>query len=840
MASLRQEHHYGLSSGKTNRNTRSKTLYHVKLTDTAIRALESYQNLKESLPSQPTICFKGNQGFIKIPAPAAETAETLRLFSFYLSSDSKDQPQASFDCIHQYVSREGREQLEGQGSIQDKITVCATDDSYQMTRERVSQVEKDSWSRSAIEIKPGATYPNKCVKFPKRPVPYPATAPPPDHGLLKHSPPNRRAPGPPGAPGVVTQRPLKERVIHLLALKPYRKPELLLWLDRERAPPRDKADLGPVLDEVARLSAKDSGYLLRDDFYRLVQKDWPGYSEEERQLLGRLLARKMHMQNISQSRTSLPSPSLQKASENPTQNPNASKNRTVKRPVPSDPQDSGALKKPRLVDGRLVDGRLVDGRLADGRLTDARLAEARLASDVRLRPPLPVTSTTNITKIKSGLGQTPAVSDPSFHTKTEIQATTAQSQVVAGQNGFPIVHKLFGSPLEPDARKEGPTAPIGLQGAGPDAGQPQTLACNQHKKKKSKKHKDKERERLKDKEERPWIESSLDKRHSGQDECQRQRLPGEGRLLQAGTEGLARLLRGGETAAGQTPGQNHQVPSDPQDCGLLNRPRLVDARLADARLTEAKLAEARLAEARLSSDMTKINAGLGPISPVSDPSYHTKTEIQATTAQSQVVAGQNGFPIVHKLFGSPLEPTKPEARTASPTTPIGHQGVGQHKKKSKKERERLKDKEERTWIESSPEHKQSLEKLHDPEIINAVPSEEKPDYVLKYPSIVTLEQREGYQTDFCSEYSEYIDLHSRIATITHMFVQLASKIKSLSPGTQQYKIMEDQIMEKYKKYRNKFPGYRQEKKRCEYLHEKLSHIKQLITDYDVTQTSTSS
>lgn len=30
----------------------------------------------------------------------------------------------------------------------------------------------------------------------------------------------------------------------------------------------------------------------------------------------------------------------------------------------------------------------------------------------------------------------------------------------------------------------------------------------------------------------------------------------------------------------------------------------------------------------------------------------------------------------------------------------------------------------------------------------------------------------------------------------------------------------------------KFPGYREEKKRCEYLHQKLSHIKGLITDYD--------
>lgn len=56
---------------------------------------------------------------------------------------------------------DGREQLEGQGIIQDKITVCATDDSYQMTRERMSQVEKDSWSRSAIEIKPGATHLSK-------------------------------------------------------------------------------------------------------------------------------------------------------------------------------------------------------------------------------------------------------------------------------------------------------------------------------------------------------------------------------------------------------------------------------------------------------------------------------------------------------------------------------------------------------------------------------------------------------------------------------------------------------------------------------------------------------
>lgn len=109
--------------------------------------------------------------------------------------------------------------------------------------------------------------------------------------------------------------------------------------------------------------------------------------------------------------------------------------------------------------------------------------------------------------------------------------------------------------------------------------------------------------------------------------------------------------------------------------------------------------------------------------------------------------------------------------------------------------------------------------------------------IRKYSPIASLEQREQYQEDFCAEYDEYKDLHSRIATITHMFVQLGSKIKSLSPGTQEYKTMEDQILEKYNKYRKKFPGYREEKKRCEYLHEKLSYIKQLIMDYDVSKAS---
>lgn len=43
--------------------------------------------------------------------------------------------------------------------------------------------------------------------------------------------------------------------------------------------------------KVAKVNPKDGGYVLRDHFYKLVQKDWPNYNEEERQQIGCLLAR---------------------------------------------------------------------------------------------------------------------------------------------------------------------------------------------------------------------------------------------------------------------------------------------------------------------------------------------------------------------------------------------------------------------------------------------------------------------------------------------------------------------------------------------------------------------
>ncbi|KAG7468203.1 hypothetical protein MATL_G00140370 [Megalops atlanticus] len=601
MAALRPEHRYGLSCGKINKNIPNKTLYHVKLTDSAIRALEAYQNLKGSLPNQPSICFKGSQGYIKIPTPSSNSPDGLRIFSFYLSSDSKDKPQASFDCIQQYVSGEGREQLECQGSIQDKITVCATDDSYQMTRERMSQVEKDIWSRTAIEIKPGSTHPSKCVKIQKKGPP--ST---PD-SLHKHSPNNKRV------LSSVANRPLRDRVIHLLALKPYRKPELLLWLERDRASPKDKADLGSVLEEVAKLNPKDNSFTLKDEFYKHVQKDWPAYHEEERQLLHRLLTRKLQPLGNGQSKSLQSNPTFSKTSGEPPAHLSPVKNLAVKRPVPSDSLENQAQKKPRVPEQNQHPQPVSNGPL------NPHGGHAA---------PAPVTS--------------------SLHTKTEFQRTSNHTS--ESQNGFLPKHKLSsssdGQKLERAEQRPLLTSPKSPR-TEPSVCTDQQLANGQHKKKKSKKHKEKERERLKDSEKNEWLEASPDLKHN-----------------------------------------------------------------------QENLKE-------------------------------------------------------HERANTPVTPTSPAELT---------------------------------------------------------------DYLLKYSPITTTEQRQKYKEDFCAEYDEYRDLHSRIGSVTQMFVQLGSKIKTLTPGTQEYKVMEDQILEKYRKYKKKFPGYREEKKRCEYLHHKLSHIKSLILDFDQTQT----
>lgn len=79
MAALRQEHRYGLSCGKINKNNPNRTLYHVKLTDTAIRTLEAYQNLKvRACPSSLSLLFPA-YFFFRLPTTPLEVSLVLHI-----------------------------------------------------------------------------------------------------------------------------------------------------------------------------------------------------------------------------------------------------------------------------------------------------------------------------------------------------------------------------------------------------------------------------------------------------------------------------------------------------------------------------------------------------------------------------------------------------------------------------------------------------------------------------------------------------------------------------------------------------------------------------------------
>uniref|UniRef100_A0A3Q3JBD5 OCEL domain-containing protein n=1 Tax=Monopterus albus TaxID=43700 RepID=A0A3Q3JBD5_MONAL len=568
MAALKEEQCYGLSCGRVS-NGSNVSVFHVKLTDSALKAFEGYQSSKV-LSSQPLIRFNGNQG--KISIPRSENLNELQTFTFYLSNVGRDNPQGSFDCIQQYITSEGSIQLDCLGGIQDKITVCATDDSYQKARESMAQVEEETRSRSAIVIKPGGRYVGKKVQI-RKPAP----------GLSDIAPLRRTS-----RPVIISSstmkksmtqhRPLRERLLHLLALKPYKKPELILRLQKDGLSQLDKDSLDSHLQQVANLNGKDNTFTLKDFLYKEIQKDWPGYTEGDQQLLKRILFRKQ-CQTQNSSAPPPESPPKELASSSPSQKRSA-----------SDFIDPLVNKKPRI---------------------------SHLAS----------------------------------------KAATAQV------NG-----KLSSS--------------------------------------------------------------------------------------------CGRAEAGGAQAGAVVSMSDSGMASSSQQLPVLDIPRPFEA-----------------------------------LSDVSNDSSHNGRDCDS---QETVMSERLSQPPSKFSFSSSFNS---KSRKKS-------------KKHKDKERAREKEQEKQKGMKTNEE---------------CVPEP------VKYTVIGSPEQRQRYKNDFNAEYSEYRNLHARIEGITRQFTVLDNELKQLQQGTDKYKTIHNQILQEYHKIKKTNPNYSQEKNRCEYLHNKLAHIKRLIAEYDQQQ-----
>lgn len=93
---------------------------------------------------------------------------------------------------------------------------------------------------------------------------------------------------------VVHMTSFRDWVIHLLALKDYKKSELLFQLQKDSIKINATNFLGKILLQVTNLKATTLSYTLKDSIFKEVQRDWPGYNKEDKQSLDLVLSRKLH------------------------------------------------------------------------------------------------------------------------------------------------------------------------------------------------------------------------------------------------------------------------------------------------------------------------------------------------------------------------------------------------------------------------------------------------------------------------------------------------------------------------------------------------------------------
>ncbi|XP_037634108.1 MARVEL domain-containing protein 2b isoform X1 [Sebastes umbrosus] len=107
------------------------------------------------------------------------------------------------------------------------------------------------------------------------------------------------------------------------------------------------------------------------------------------------------------------------------------------------------------------------------------------------------------------------------------------------------------------------------------------------------------------------------------------------------------------------------------------------------------------------------------------------------------------------------------------------------------------------------------------------------DYVAKYPIIRSEEQRDQYKAVFNDQYAEYKELHAEVQAMAKKFGEMDDMMQNLPsrPSSQMEKERISGILMEFQR-KKADPTYLEKRERCEYLKNKLSHIKQKIQEYN--------
>ncbi|CAK9810085.1 RNA polymerase II elongation factor ELL2 [Anthophora quadrimaculata] len=295
MAALVAGVQYGLSSHSNFHE--NKSLIFVKLTDSAQRAIEDFLRNRNKTSQNPTIQFLGNEG--QLSFPSTQSSHGSAGFTFSLSGNQDiEGPQGGFECIQQT----GPKSLESLGALPCKMRIQANDDVYETTRHRMAVAEENNKNKCTRVIKPNGPDIGRKVKVKTtgRTIPSPSNSRHRESTSIPTSGSQPRlsssykpaASNPPPARNQpekkisdIMRRPLKERLIHLLALRPYKKPELYDRINREGIKDRERNVMTTILKQVAFM--RDNTYHLHRYVWNDVQEDWPYYTEQEKAMLKR-------------------------------------------------------------------------------------------------------------------------------------------------------------------------------------------------------------------------------------------------------------------------------------------------------------------------------------------------------------------------------------------------------------------------------------------------------------------------------------------------------------------------------------------------------------------------
>ncbi|KAM9801241.1 MARVEL domain-containing protein 2 [Neosynchiropus ocellatus] len=108
-----------------------------------------------------------------------------------------------------------------------------------------------------------------------------------------------------------------------------------------------------------------------------------------------------------------------------------------------------------------------------------------------------------------------------------------------------------------------------------------------------------------------------------------------------------------------------------------------------------------------------------------------------------------------------------------------------------------------------------------------------PDYIAKYPTIRSDEERDQYRAVFNDQYAEYKELHADVQATGRRFEEMEAMMRSLpqQPASHTEAERIGRILQEFQRKKND-PTFLEKRERCEYLKSKLSHIKQKIQEYD--------